>query len=154
MGISAFSTVSASTLAAIGSAMPRWGSFSRNPASTRASSHGSPQPLAPLTSSSVVNTHGPSIPVSPYCQAIPSLRASHPLAGSAPRGRGRRHLSLTKASPLPASDAAPATVSRLRVLREFEPGAHPATAGRMVISGRMVDVCAELDRMVSAESGH
>ena len=37
--------------------------------------------------------------------------------------------------------------SRLRVLREFEPGASPACAGRMVISGRMADVCAELERM-------
>ena len=41
--------------------------------------------------------------------------------------------------------------SRLRVLREFEPGASPACAGRMVISGRMADVCAELDRMTKAQ---
>lgn len=41
--------------------------------------------------------------------------------------------------------------SRLRVLREFEPGASPACAGRMVISGRMADVCAELERMTMAQ---
>jgi hypothetical protein len=41
--------------------------------------------------------------------------------------------------------------SRLRVLREFEPGASPACAGRMVISGRMADVCAELERMTTAQ---
>jgi len=41
--------------------------------------------------------------------------------------------------------------SRLRILREFEPGASPACAGRMVISGRMADVCAELDRMTIAQ---
>lgn len=36
---------------------------------------------------------------------------------------------------------------RLRVWREFEPGVSAKCAGRMVISGRMADVCAELDRM-------
>lgn len=41
--------------------------------------------------------------------------------------------------------------SRLRVLREFEPGTSPACAGRMVISGRMADVCAELERMTMAQ---
>lgn len=41
--------------------------------------------------------------------------------------------------------------SRLRVLREFEPGASPACAGRMVISGRMADVCAELERMTKTQ---
>ena len=41
--------------------------------------------------------------------------------------------------------------SRLKVLREFEPGVGPALAGRMMISGRMADVCAELDRMARRE---
>jgi hypothetical protein len=44
--------------------------------------------------------------------------------------------------------------SRLRVLREFEPGASPACAGRMVISGRMADVCAELERMSQKQRAH
>jgi hypothetical protein len=40
----------------------------------------------------------------------------------------------------------------LRVVRVFE-GAHaPAHAGRMVISGRMADVCAELDRLAALEA--
>ncbi|MES2980260.1 MAG: hypothetical protein V4731_17710 [Pseudomonadota bacterium] len=39
--------------------------------------------------------------------------------------------------------------SRLRVLRTFEPGVSPSCAGRMVISGRMADVCAELERLTS-----
>jgi hypothetical protein len=43
--------------------------------------------------------------------------------------------------------SAPVAPSRLRIVREFEPGVSPAFAGRMVISGRMSDVCAELDRM-------
>ncbi|MDO9359861.1 MAG: hypothetical protein Q7T70_12810 [Polaromonas sp.] len=37
-------------------------------------------------------------------------------------------------------------------MREFEPGVSPSCAGRMVISGRMADVCAELDRMAQRES--
>lgn len=41
--------------------------------------------------------------------------------------------------------------SRLTVVRQFEPGVSPACAGRMVISGRMADVCAELDRMAEPE---
>ncbi len=41
---------------------------------------------------------------------------------------------------------------RLRVVREFEAGISPSCAGRMVISGRMADVCAELDRMALKES--
>ena len=40
----------------------------------------------------------------------------------------------------------------LRVVRVFE-GAQPrAAAGRMVISGRLADVCAELDRLAAAEA--
>ncbi|MFC5499762.1 hypothetical protein ACFPOE_19625 [Caenimonas terrae] len=41
----------------------------------------------------------------------------------------------------------------LRVVR-VEDGAHAsAAAGRMVISGRMADVCAELDRLAAQEAG-
>ncbi len=42
--------------------------------------------------------------------------------------------------------------SRLKVLRAFDPGIAPSCAGRMVISGRMADVCAELDRMTKKEA--
>jgi hypothetical protein len=41
---------------------------------------------------------------------------------------------------------------RLKVVREFEAGISPSCAGRMVISGRMADVCAELERMAQRES--
>ena len=41
---------------------------------------------------------------------------------------------------------------RLKVIRELEAGISPSCAGRMVISGRMADVCAELDRMAQKES--
>jgi hypothetical protein len=40
----------------------------------------------------------------------------------------------------------------LRVLRVSEHGEAPHCAGRMVISGRMSDVCAELDRLVALEA--
>ena len=43
------------------------------------------------------------------------------------------------------------TVSRLKIVREFDPGIGRACAGRMTISGRMADVCAELDRMERRE---
>ncbi len=41
--------------------------------------------------------------------------------------------------------------SRLKVVREFDSAVSPACAGRMVISGRMADVCAELERMAQHE---
>lgn len=41
---------------------------------------------------------------------------------------------------------------RLKIVREFEAGVSPSCAGRMVISGRMADVCAELDRMAQSEA--
>lgn len=40
----------------------------------------------------------------------------------------------------------------LRVLRVVENGQARASTGRMVISGRMADVCAELDRLVAREA--
>lgn len=42
--------------------------------------------------------------------------------------------------------------SRLKIVRAFEAGVGPSYAGRMVISGRMADVCAELDRMAQREA--
>jgi hypothetical protein len=40
----------------------------------------------------------------------------------------------------------------LRVLRVVEKGQPRSSTGRLVISGRMADVCAELDRLVARES--
>ena len=40
-----------------------------------------------------------------------------------------------------------ALVQRLKIVRQFEPGARRSCTGRLVISGRMSDVCAELERM-------
>ena len=41
---------------------------------------------------------------------------------------------------------------RLKIVRALEPGVGAGYAGRMVISGRMADVCAELDRMTQRET--
>lgn len=38
-------------------------------------------------------------------------------------------------------------VQLLKIVREFEPGTSRSCAGRLIISGRMSDVCAELERM-------
>ena len=43
----------------------------------------------------------------------------------------------------------------LRVFRVMEPAGARSQAGRMVISGRLADVCAELDRLAALEArGH
>ena len=56
----------------------------------------------------------------------------------------------------PVNDAPRATRTcaqrPLRVLRVLEANHAPASAGRMVISGRMADVCAELDRLAALEA--
>ena len=50
-------------------------------------------------------------------------------------------------------NVAPArTLRRLKVVRQFEPGVGRSCTGRLVISGRMSDVCAELDRMARLET--
>lgn len=40
----------------------------------------------------------------------------------------------------------------LRVVRVVEAGQARTSVGRMVISGRMADVCAELDRLAAREA--
>ena len=56
------------------------------------------------------------------------------------------------ASALAARPARPAISTPLRVVRLSEGGERPGAAGRMVISGRMADVCAELDRLAAREA--
>ena len=57
------------------------------------------------------------------------------------------------AYPRPAAPVQPvAAVKPLRVVRVLEPSASRAVAGRMVISGRLADVCAELDRLAALEA--
>ena len=47
-----------------------------------------------------------------------------------------------------------ATPIPLRVARVMEAQQNRHSAGRMVISGRMADVCAELDRLAELENRH
>ena len=56
------------------------------------------------------------------------------------------------ASALAARPTRPAASTPLRVVRLSEGGERPNSAGRMVISGRMADVCAELDRLAAREA--
>jgi hypothetical protein len=48
----------------------------------------------------------------------------------------------------------PSKPSQLKIVRLFEPGVSASCAGRMLISGRMADVCAELDRMEQRSTGN
>ena len=62
---------------------------------------------------------------------------------------------LSQRSPIsPCSTRSPRApvVPALRVMRVLEAGQAPACVGRMVISGRMADVCAELDRLAAREA--
>jgi hypothetical protein len=58
----------------------------------------------------------------------------------------------TPAGALPARAAHSHPLKPLRVVRVLEPSAPRSTAGRMVISGRLADVCAELDRLAALEA--
>lgn len=55
-------------------------------------------------------------------------------------------------SALPVSRHATSRTMPLRVLRVVESGQPRSCTGRLVISGRMADVCAELDRLVERET--
>jgi hypothetical protein len=52
----------------------------------------------------------------------------------------------------PALRVAKRAVQPLRVVRVVEAGQAAASSGRMLISGRMADVCAELDRLAAREA--
>ncbi len=87
------------------------------------------------------------------------FRPTSPCPGQ--RLPGARHTSSANTSSLNTTRRAPALagtagsaqpVSRLKIVREFEPGMARSQAGRMVISGRMSDVCAELDRIAQSET--
>ena len=94
---------------------------------------------------------------------VPAQSVSDPFAGPA-RSRRTPHHQLAvpfKPGSIPsrrcaaaahAAAAKTSTTSRLKVVREFDAAVGPACAGRMVISGRMSDVCAELERMAQRET--
>ncbi|TWO69951.1 hypothetical protein FN976_16520 [Caenimonas sedimenti] len=73
---------------------------------------------------------------------------SQPQAAPSPRIQARTAIQ-------PAARPAPLHIRRarpLRVVRVVEPSQALGGAGRMVISGRMADVCAELDRLAAREA--
>ncbi|MFN5348827.1 MAG: hypothetical protein ACK5A0_04720 [Polaromonas sp.] len=83
-----------------------------------------------------------------FFMPVQNTQASHrPLVHMPSQRLATRHsiIQHTRTVVYPAASERP--VSRLRVMREFEPGMARSQAGRMVISGRMSDVCAELDRI-------
>jgi hypothetical protein len=83
----------------------------------------------------------------------PTARASY----IAPRTSSQAaHVAAKKAAscPLITIDAVQPKLGHrpVRVLRVVEAGQARTCVGRMVISGRMADVCAELDRLVAREA--
>mgnify|MGYP003575833964 CR=1 FL=1 len=83
------------------------------------------------------------------------LASGHEAAPSgAARVRSRVHARATPVGKAARAWAGPTRAPErpLRVVRVLE-GRHPrSSAGRMVISGRMADVCAELDRLAALEA--
>ena len=78
-------------------------------------------------------------PAQPFAPGGTTLRRRSPSAPAAAAKSGK------------TSSKRPA-LSRLKVVREFDSAVGPTCAGRMVISGRMADVCAELERMAQREA--
>ena len=72
------------------------------------------------------------------------LAALAPRSGASPSSEPARAL--------PPGPARGHALKPLRVVRVLEPSAPRSTAGRMVISGRLADVCAELDRLAALEA--
>jgi hypothetical protein len=84
----------------------------------------------------------------------PAMRQSRPTSSSMRRRAGdmalpslsvTAHHARTEGRNLHATP----THRPLRIVRILEVGQAPANVGRMVISGRMADVCAELDRLAA-----
>ena len=71
----------------------------------------------------------------------------------APRPAPVPRIAVRATPPRPMAQPAPRVQAKpLRIVRVFEPSTPRAGAGRMVISGRMADVCAELDRLAAQEA--
>lgn len=66
-----------------------------------------------------------------------------------------RHPEVLRSQVVGIKPCAPSRASErrpLRMVRVLEAGQTSAQVGRMVISGRMADVCAELDRLAACEA--
>ena len=85
---------------------------------------------------------------SPVRSAAPTAvphAAPHSASGSAVLRTSR----ITYPSTMPHISAKP--IHRVRVVRNIDTALPADRAGRMVVSGRFADVCAELDRLASME---
>lgn len=102
------------------------------------------------------------VPVHSRAPAIDAWRAEAPRTAppNAPRRASSRPGAPTRGRPAgtlgSAPDdgmkVAPGRPPTLRVLRNIEADMPPGSSGRMAISGRMADVCAELDRLAALEN--
>ena len=62
-------------------------------------------------------------------------------------------VSIANSSAIARSGAVNCSIRKpLRVVRIVEPGQSRSSVGRIVMSGRMADVCAELDRLAACEA--
>jgi hypothetical protein len=81
-------------------------------------------------------------------QCAPSGKAWHgALSSTAPTANGRCSTRKVRQDQSNFSSNKP-----LRIVRILEAGQTPAQVGRLRISGRMADVCAELDRLAAREA--
>jgi hypothetical protein len=90
-------------------------------------------------------------------QGLASFNRAAPAPRPRPAGRVHpvwtvRRPSCTTMAGVLSAKKPEAKAPALRVLRVAESGPRSDCAGRMVISGRMADVCAELDRLVAMEA--
>lgn len=111
--------------------------------------------LAPLQALAALFGPAPSGAASPApLAAVPTRRRCAPGDAQSAIKKiavGARH-SMASGQKTCQTVAKAAAPRRLKIVREFEAGISPSCAGRMVISGRMADVCAELDRMAQREA--
>lgn len=84
---------------------------------------------------------------SPLHSLLRWLLPTRPVAPVAPRRRAA-----TAVPALVPAGHSPSVRRPLRVVRVVEAGQPRSQVGRMVISGRMADVCAELDRLAACEA--
>jgi len=73
-------------------------------------------------------------------------------SATAPHAQATATTPVRVAYPVQSAPAQALPAKPLRVVRVLEPSASRTVAGRMVISGRLADVCAELDRLAALEA--
>lgn len=109
--------------------------------------------LAPLQALAALWVPSQPLPGAPSSSPVPAFRRLAANDSSATKSIAASPVTTGAGAPKNGHSAARSGAPRrLKVVREFEAGISPSCAGRMVISGRMADVCAELDRMAQREA--